>query len=236
MRGFDLRQNIIHPTAIVADDVEIGENNRIGPYSIIGGMGCNVSIGSNNYFGAFNIIGSPAEFATGCPVEAMLEFEEWSAANPSKVSGVKIGDYNVTRDRVSIDAGIKQVTTIADHCYLHSNCLVNHDCQLGEGVVFAPGVIAAGTCSFGKFTQIGVNAVLHQGRNVGAFVMVGMNATVTRDIPDFALSFGSPSKTMGVNRIRLARLGISKDDIDATNDFLIGLNQTCPESVLALLV
>ena len=65
--------------------------------------------------------------------------------------------------------------------------------------------------------------------------MVGMNATVTRDIPDFALSFGSPSKTMGVNRIRLARLGISKDDIDATNDFLIGLNETCPESVLALL-
>ena len=139
------------------------------------------------------------------------------------------------RDRVSIDAGINQVTTIANRCYLHSNCLVNHDCQLSEGVVFAPGVISAGTCSFGMYSQIGVNAVLHQGLKVGAFVMVGMNATVTRDIPDFALSFGSPSKTMGVNRIRLARLGISKDDINATNDFLIGLNETCPESVLELL-
>ncbi len=230
-----MQKNIIHPTAIVAHDVELGENNRIGPYSIIGGMGCKVWIGSNNYFGAYNLIGSPAEFATGCPVEAMLDFEQWSTANPSQVSGVKIGDYNVMRDRVSIDSGINQVTTIANRCYLHSNCLVNHDCQLGEGVVFAPGVISAGTCSFGKYSQIGVNAVLHQGRKVGAFTMVGMNATVTRDVPDFALSYGSPSRTMGVNRIRLARLGISKNDIDATNDFLNGLNQTCPESVLSLL-
>ena len=82
-----MQQNIIHPTAIVAHDVELGENNRIGPYSIIGGMGCKVSIGSNNYFGAYNLIGSPAEFATGCPVEAMLDFEQWSAANPTQVAG-----------------------------------------------------------------------------------------------------------------------------------------------------
>ena len=60
--------NFIHPTAIVASDVELGENNSIGPYSVVGGMGCKVSIGSNNYFGAYNLIGSPAEFATGCPI------------------------------------------------------------------------------------------------------------------------------------------------------------------------
>ena len=199
-------------------------------------MGCKVSIGSNNYFGAYILIGSPAEFATGCPVEAMLDFEQWSAANPSQVSGVKIGDYNVVRDRVSIDAGIKQITTIANRCYLHSNCLVNHDCQLSDGVALAPGVISAGGCRFGKYSQIGMNAVLHQGRKVGAFAMAGMNATVTRDVPDFALSYGSPSKTMGVNRIRLARLGFLQSDIDATNDFLIGLNDSCPQSVVNLLI
>ena len=231
-----MQQNIIHPTAIVAHDVELGENNRIGPYSIIGGMGCKVSIGSNNYFGAYNLIGSPAESSGNYPVEVMLDFNEWSATNPSQVSGVKIGDYNVMRDRVSIDSGTVKVTTIADRCYIHSNCLVNHDCQLSEGVVFAPGVQVAGSCIFGKYSQIGLNAVVHQGRKVGAFTMVGMNATITRDIPDFALSFGSPSRTIGANRIRLARLGISKNDIDATNDFLIGRNNTCPQSVLTLLI
>ena len=231
-----MQQNIIHPTAVVAHDVEIGENNRIGPYSIIGGMGCKVSIGSNNYFGAYNLIGSPAESSGNYPVEVMLDFNEWSATNPSQVSGVKIGDYNVMRDRVSIDSGTVKVTTIADRCYIHSNCLVNHDCQLSEGIVFAPGVQVAGSCIFGKYSQIGLNAVVHQGRKVGAFTMVGMNATITRDIPDFALSFGSPSRTIGANRIRLARLGISKNDIDATNDFLIGRNNTCPQSVLTLLI
>ena len=231
-----MQQNIIHPTAIIAQDVEIGENNRIGPYSIIGGMGCKVSIGSNNYFGAYNLIGSPAESSGNYPVEVMLNFEEWSTTNPSKVSGVKIGDDNVMRDRVSIDSGTVQETTIANHCYIHSNCLINHDCQLSEGVVFAPGVQVAGSCIFGKYSQVGLNAVVKQGIKVGAFTMVGMNATITRDIPDFALSFGSPSRTIGANRIRLARLGISKNDIDATNDFLIGRNNTCPQSVLTLLI
>lgn len=228
-------QNIVHPTAVVASDVELGENNRIGPYAVIGGMGCKVSIGSNNFFGAYNLIGSPAEFATGCPIEAMLDFEHWSAANPSQVSGVKIGDYNVLRDRVSVDAGISRDTTILNRCYLHSNCLINHDCSLSDNVIFAPGVISAGNCSFGKYSQIGMNAVLHQGLKVGAFVMVGMNATVTREIPDFALSLGSPSKTVGVNRVRLHRLGIPNDDIDLANDYLLGLTESCPKSVLNLL-
>jgi len=230
-----LKKNFIHPTAVVAPDVDLGENNQIGPYSIIGGMGCKVSIGSNNYFGAYNLMGSPAEIATDCPVEAMIDFKQWALANPTKASGVKIGSHNVFRDRVSVDAGSKNNTTITDRCYLHSLSQVNHDCQLSEGVVFAPGVISAGTCSFGKYSQIGVNAVIHQGLKVGAFAMVGMNATVTRDIPNFAMSFGSPSKTKGANRIRLSRLAIPQEDIDATNDFLIGLTKTLPESVLNLL-
>ena len=231
-----MQKNFIHPTAIVAPDVELGENNRIGPYSIIGGMGCKVSIGSNNYFGAFNLIGSPAEFATGYPVEVMLDFEQWTVANAPQVSGVKIGHYNVMRDRVGIDAGINQLTTITNRCYIHSNCLINHDCQLSESVVLAPGVISAGSCSFAQYSQIGLNAVLHQGRKVGAFAMVGMNSTVTHDVPDFALSYGNPSRTEGVNRVRLRRLGISEFDIRTTNDFLMGLNNTCPESVLSLLL
>jgi acyl-[acyl carrier protein]--UDP-N-acetylglucosamine O-acyltransferase len=80
-----------------------------------------------------------------------------------------------------------------------------------------------------------MSAVLHQGLKVGAFVMVGMNATVTREIPDFALSFGSPSKTVGVNRVRLLRLGIPRDDVDSANDYLLGLAESCPTSVLNLL-
>ena len=80
-----------------------------------------------------------------------------------------------------------------------------------------------------------MNAVLHQGLKVGAFVMVGMNATVTREIPDFALSFGSPSKTVGVNRVRLLRLGVPRDDVDSANDYLLGLTEAFPTSVLKLL-
>ena len=43
-------RNIIHPTAIIEDGVEVGEGNCIGPYCIIR---TGTTIGDNNRFEAF---------------------------------------------------------------------------------------------------------------------------------------------------------------------------------------
>jgi UDP-N-acetylglucosamine acyltransferase len=50
--------NYIHPTAIVEQDVTLGNNNYIGPYCYITG---NTIIGDNNRFEAYCSIGTPAE-------------------------------------------------------------------------------------------------------------------------------------------------------------------------------
>lgn len=227
--------NYIHPTAIVSADVEIGDNNRFGPYCVIGGMGSPVKIGSNNYFGAFVLVGSPAQSADHYSIEAMLDFEKWASKNVDKVFGVEIGDNNIFRDRVSIDSGVRKFTSVSDNCYLHSSCMVNHDCKLGDGVVLAPGVISSGNCTIKRLSQVGANAVIHQGLKIGSLAMIGMNSTVTRDVPDFALSFGSPSSVRGSNRIRLTRLGISEADIDATDLYLMNGRAELPKSVRELL-
>lgn len=227
--------NYIHPTAIVSPDVKLGENNRFGPYSLIGGMGSTVSIGSNNYFGAFVLVGSPAQSLNHYPVEKMLEFEKFASNNSNQVFGVEIGNNNVFRDRVTIDSGVTKLTSVTNHCYLHSSCMVNHDCKLGEHVVLAPGVILSGNCTVNRMSQIGANAVIHQGLNIGSLTMIGMNSTVTRDVPDFALSFGSPSTVRGSNRIRLMRLGIPEAEIDALDLYLTNSGTDLPKSVKELL-
>ena len=227
--------NHIHSTAIVAPDVVLGDNNQIGPYCVIGGMGSPVQIGSNNYFGAFVLIGSPAQSVTHYSNSTMLNFEKWASDNRDKTSGVRIGDGNVFRDRVSVDAGISKTTVINDGCYLHSLSQINHDCRLGESVVFAPGVISSGNCIFMRSSQVGANAVIHQGIQVGSYSMIGMNSTVTKNVPDFALCFGSPSIVRGVNRIGLLRLGISAKDIESTEKYLMGGDAGLPASVRDLL-
>ena len=49
----------------------------------------------------------------------------------------------------------------------------------------------------GKGASIGANATIVCGHNIGKFAFVGAGAVVTKDIPDFALVVGNPSKVIG---------------------------------------
>ena len=44
---------------------------------------------------------------------------------------------------------------------------------------------------------IGANATIGPGLEIGEFAMVGMGATVTRDVPPYALVLGSPARLAG---------------------------------------
>ena len=45
--------------------------------------------------------------------------------------------------------------------------------------------------------SLGAGAILLPGITVGRFAMVGAGALVTRDVPDFALVYGSPAQVHG---------------------------------------
>ena len=204
----DDRGNKFHKSAIVADDVEFGFNNTIGPLSVVGGLGCRVTTGDQNSIGVGSVIGSPAESASGYPGSAHLDFEAFSRSKPSPSGAVRIGSKCVIRDKVTVHAGIDGTTSVGDLNYLHSGTHLDHDVSTDIGVVFAPAVISAGRVSFGAFSQIGLGACFHQGSAVGALAMVGMNATVKGRVEAMSLHFGTPSRLKGVNAVRLARLGL----------------------------
>ena len=77
-----MNENIIHPTAIIGKEVELGKGNTILPYSIIEGK---VRIGNNNVIGPHVIIGCPATDTK----HVNLDFED---------SSVIIGNNNVIRE------------------------------------------------------------------------------------------------------------------------------------------
>jgi serine acetyltransferase len=45
--------------------------------------------------------------------------------------------------------------------------------------------------------SLGSGAILLPGITIGRFAMVGAGSLVTRDVPDFALSYGSPAQVHG---------------------------------------
>lgn len=48
-----------------------------------------------------------------------------------------------------------------------------------------------------KGASIGANATIVCGNTIGEYAMVGAGATVTKDVPDYALVYGVPSKVQG---------------------------------------
>ena len=216
----DRRGNRIHKSAIVAEDVVLGSNNTIGPLSVVGGLGCRVTIGDDNSVGVGSVIGSPAESASGHPGSAHLNFATFSATHPDSSGEVRIGSKCVIRDKVTIHSGIGGITSVGDLNYIHTQTHLDHDVTSGVGVVFAPGVISSGRVSFGDFSQIGLGACFHQGAQVGALAMVGMNATVKGRVPDMSLHFGTPSRLKGVNAVRLGRLGLATARVSEIEELL----------------
>ncbi len=218
--------NDIHPTAVISGDVEIGEGNHIGAFAVVTGP---VSIGDGNWIGAGVVIGAPPE------IRSFVHPRRGGAADVS--GGVAIGSRNVIREYAQIHQGHKGTTTIGDDGFIMNQVYVAHDGRIGDRVTLASSVLLAGHVTVGDGANLGMGATVHQFTAVGAGAMVGMGSVVTRDVPPFALAYGSPARIRGANRVGLQRAGVAESAVEACDSSYTSgepfdaLRWTLPDSV-----
>lgn len=180
---FSITKNIVDPTAIIEPGASIGKGNTIGAYCVI--RKC-VTIGDNNYFGPHVVIGEPAEYRI----------------HPEGKTDTKvvIGNRNRISEFVCIQSGIlTPCTQIADECYIMHGCHIAHDNWIQDGATIAPLTSLGGSVIVGMYANIGMCVTIHPRLEIGKGAMIGMNATVTKDIPDWQTWVGSPAKFMKMN-------------------------------------
>ena len=78
-------------------------------------------------------------------------------------------------------------------------CHVAHDNYIWDDVTIAPLTSLGGMVQIGEGATLGQHVVIHPRLKVGQYAMIGMNATVTRDVPEFETWIGSPAKFMKIN-------------------------------------
>ena len=198
--------NSVHPSAVIGDDVELGDDNVIGAYAVILGP---ARIGDGNWIGAHAMIGSPAE----------IRGIDHGGSAGGVGTGLVIGSRNVIREHVTIHQGHYATTRIGDDCYLMNRIYLGHDGFVGDRVTMASAVTCGGHVHIGADANLGMGAIVHQRRVVGPSVMLGMGAVVTRDVPPFAKAFGNPARVRGANRVGMQRQGVDDATIatlDAT--------------------
>jgi len=193
--------NYIHHSALVDPEVEMGVGNYIGPNTVILSP---CIVGNYNWISGASI-GLPAEHRAHPPAE-----------DPSFLQGygVVIGDHCVIREFATINSGIDSDTVISNDCYLMTKSHVAHDVFIGHRVTLACGVQIAGRAVINEGTNLGLGAVIHQRKIIGKHVMVGMQAAVTKDLPDYCMAYGVPAKVVGVNRRKMEALMIAGEEIE----------------------
>jgi UDP-N-acetylglucosamine acyltransferase len=205
----------IHPSAIVDPRAQLDESVEIGPYSIIGP---HVEIGAGSVIGPHVVIEGHTRIGRN---NRVYQFCSLGAAPQDKKYGgedtrLEIGDGNTIREFCSFNTGTVQdasVTRLGNDNWILAYVHLAHDCQVGSHTIFSNNATLAGHVHVGDHAIISGFAAVHQFCKIGAHAFVGMNSSLSQDVPPFVLVGGSPVGARGINIEGLKRRGFTQQQI-----------------------
>lgn len=206
---------MIHKTAIVDPEAELGPNVEIGAYSIIRG---NVFIGSGTVVGPHVIIESFVTIGPDCTIfqYASVGAVPQSLKYEGEETHVTIGRGTVIREFATINRGTGYgggVTEIGEENFLMAYTHIAHDCKTGRNVVFANNATLAGHITIGNYATIGGLSAVHQFVRIGDYAFVGGKSAIVKDIPPYVIASGDRAKLHGLNSVGLKRHGFSQETL-----------------------
>jgi UDP-N-acetylglucosamine acyltransferase len=200
---------LVHPTAEVADGVEIG------PYSIIGEK---VKIGKGTRIGPHCVIDQWTVIGQGCQIYqyASLGAPPQHLRYRGEETPVLIGDNNIIREFVTIHRGTSfgnGKTVLGDSNFIMAYAHIAHDCVLGNRIIMSSYAALGGHVEIGDYAIIGGIVAIHQYVRIGTYAFIGGATALTRDIPPYITASGMKVKFYGINVLNLQRHNVSEEVI-----------------------
>ena len=207
--------NNIHPTAIIDEGAELGNDLSIGPYCRVGaevklGDGCHLKshvvldgpsiIGSENIFFPFSFIG-------GEPQDLKYNQEK---------TQLIVGSKNTFREGVSVHrgtAGGGGETVIGDGNLLMGYVHVAHDCRIGNHNILANYTGLSGHVTVDDHVTLGGQNGVAQFLRIGSYVYTGAGSLIDRNVPPYSTGYGNRFEVKGVNIVGLKRQKFSREII-----------------------
>lgn len=140
----------------------------------------------------------------GCQIGENTKIWHFTHVMPTSIIGnnCNIGQNVFIDNNVKIGNGVK----IQNNVSVYNSVIVEDDCFLGPSMVFTNVINPRAhierkheykTTLLKKGSTIGANATIVCGITLGKYCLVGAGAVVIRDVPDYALIVGNPSKQIG---------------------------------------
>ena len=178
---------MIHPSAIVDSDAQIGEGVSIGPWALIGpgvSVGHGTTIGPRVLIERDTILGEDCKVGNG----AVLGTDPQDLKYRGELSTLEIGDRTVIREFATLNRGTAASgrTVVGSDCLLMAYTHVAHDCELGNHVILANSVNMAGHVRIEDWVIVGGLTPIHQFVRIGAHAFVGGGSRVSQDVQTHA--------------------------------------------------
>lgn len=158
---------MIHSTAFIFSDCQIGKNCRIGAHVVIGSLG----LATQRHFDA-----------------TLLRVHS---------KGIVILDDNVdVGANTVIHRGRDGNTVIGKGSFIGPNCNVGHDVKIGENCIVGTGTLLCGFVEIQDNTRINPSCTVKNRVKIGSNVLVGIGSLVMHDVPDNTTVIGRPAKNI----------------------------------------
>lgn len=233
----------IHPSAIIENGAEIGQEVEIGPYTCIGShvkIGDKCRIGSHVVLEGYTTLGSENTVFQFASVGSPPQDLKYRGESTTLV----IGSKNIVREFVTLQPGTVnglRTTTIGNGNLFMANCHVAHDCMVGNNNVFANSSALGGHVDIGSHVILGGLVGVHQFCRIGSYSILSGGTMISVDAPPYSIVQGDRAHLCGVNVLALKRAGISSNDISeirkayrllfSTNGFLRAKVESFPQEL-----
>jgi UDP-N-acetylglucosamine acyltransferase len=205
----------IHPTAVIEPGAQIDPSCEIGPYAVIGGQ---VRLGPGNTVGSHAVLSGHTTLGAGNRIfpHAVLGGIPQDLKYRGEATTLVIGDRNTFREYATVNTGTAGgggVTRIGTGGLFMASSHVGHDCQIGDGAIFANSAALAGHVVVEDHVHIGGLSAVHQFCRIGRFAFVGGMSGVGMDVAPYCTVSGARAELAGVNVIGMQRAGMAEEEI-----------------------
>jgi len=202
---------IIHPTAIVHPQAQLGEDVEIGPYAVIEGpaqIGPRCRIAAHAIVTGHVVMGSDNQIGYGAILGADPQD---NAFDPATESWVEIGSHNRIREYATLHRGTApgSATRVGDHCFLMAGTHLGHNAVVENRVIIANNSLLGGHVLVQENVFIGGGCVFHQFVRLGRNAIIQGLSALSKDVPPFLIACRR-NRVAGLNSIGLRRSGLSR--------------------------
>lgn len=211
---------MIHQTAIVSKNAQLGANVKIGPFSIIEDdviIGDDTEIAAHAFIANGSRIGDRVKIFSGAVIGTAPQDLKYNG----ETTYAFVGDDTVVREYATINRGTVSTgkTVVGKNTLVMTYCHIAHDCVVGDNVVISNVSQLAGHVKLEDWVVLGGMAKITQFCTVGKHAMVGADVKVVKDVAPFTLVGRIPAQVESINKVGLRRRGFEKEAIDAIENF-----------------